>query len=523
MAEMSRKPQPKAHSSIGDLVLEEWVTDLIAHGEENRRHPPNYFTSDPSALITTSFAHSFTLGTGNQIFTSIIPAIEAAESEVLIVTCFWARSASLDQLCTALRRLSGKALRRGGSRIRVSICFSSRSLWQKLFQTSSLDGHIYPPKSWSKTLSLPPCGDLGGLDLTVKSVFVRPFSVMHPKFVVVDRRRALLPSCNVSWENWFEGCIELSGPVVSQFVGFWEEFWDQGSNKPPISNGNSSGPARDALTLTESGTSAPPMTVNGYVDILTDSIGNSTAQDQLPTTAPAITAVSLNAKIPLPTVFLPSPHHLNPRFRPFPWQTAAPAPPTPLNTFILHLLYHAQTSIYIQTPNLTSPPILSALLAALRCGIDVHIVTNARLMLLEQLGTAGTTTARCVRKLIKRYRAIAAPPLTAYSLERALPAPGRLRIEYFQPLPTSTSSTSGSRADEEQEPVQSHLKLTIVDQDVTVLGSGNMDRASWYTSQELGVAFFSAELAGRVRGAVEGALRGRKRGVFGDGEGEGRG
>jgi len=46
------------------------------------------------------------------------------------------------------------------------------------------------------------------------------------------------------------------------------------------------------------------------------------------------------------------------------------------------------------------------------------------------------------------------------------------------------------------------------------LGSGNMDRPSWYTSQELGVAFYSDELCQRIRTTVDGALRGRKRLVF---------
>lgn len=48
------------------------------------------------------------------------------------------------------------------------------------------------------------------------------------------------------------------------------------------------------------------------------------------------------------------------------------------------------------------------------------------------------------------------------------------------------------------EPVKSHLKLTVVDDEVTVLGSGNMDRASWFTSQELGVALLSREIAESV-------------------------
>lgn len=78
---------------------------------------------------------------------------------------------------------------------------------QKLFQTSSLNGKIYPPEAWVG-LGLPAPGDLGGLELEVKSVFVRPFSVMHPKFILVNRTLAFIPSCNVS-------CKSLGKLVIS--------------------------------------------------------------------------------------------------------------------------------------------------------------------------------------------------------------------------------------------------------------------------------------------------------------------
>ncbi|KAL2031854.1 hypothetical protein VTO58DRAFT_107205 [Aureobasidium pullulans] len=95
----------------------------------------------------------------------------------------------------------------------------------------------------------------------------------------------------------------------------------------------------------------------------------------------------------IPTIFLPSPHNRNPSFR-LPWQTSAPPPPTPLNTFFLRSLASAETEIYIQTPNLTAPPVLTAILRTLHRGINIHIVTSEKLMILEQLVTAGTTTSR---------------------------------------------------------------------------------------------------------------------------------
>jgi phosphatidylserine/phosphatidylglycerophosphate/cardiolipin synthase-like enzyme len=59
------------------------------------------------------------------------------------------------------------------------------------------------------------------------------------------------------------------------------------------------------------------------------------------------------------------------------------------------------------------------------------------------------------------------------------------------------------------EPAKSHLKWTVVDDEATVLGSGNMDRASWFTSQELGVALLSKEKAENVRECVLSVLKDR--------------
>jgi phosphatidylserine/phosphatidylglycerophosphate/cardiolipin synthase-like enzyme len=64
------------------------------------------------------------------------------------------------------------------------------------------------------------------------------------------------------------------------------------------------------------------------------------------------------------------------------------------------------------------------------------------------------------------------------------------------------------------EPVQSHFKLTIIDGEVAVFGSGNLDRASWFTSQELGVAFFGREFVGKVEEGLEVAMMGRRKTFF---------
>ena len=53
---------------------------------------------------------------------------------------------------------------------------------------------------------------------------------------------------------------------------------------------------------------------------------------------------------------------------------------------------------------------------------------------------------------------------------------------------------------------RTHIKCSTIDDRVVVLGSGNMDRASWYTSQELGVAIEGEEVVNAAWKAIEGSF-----------------
>lgn len=467
-------------------ITREWLLNLSASAARNSLDEPRYWASDQKILSASASIHDFSLGTGESIYANaILPAIEAAEREVLLITCFWARSKTLYAVNDALLKLSAKG-QQSGRKIRVRIYFSSSSLTQKLFHPQTLQGRMWDAATWKMKLGLPAADEIPGVDLQVKSIFLLPFSVMHPKFVIVDRTKVLLPSCNVSWEDWFEGSVTLSGEIVSQFVTFWRQFWA------------TEGDAR----------------LEWHNDAIRDAGPSSAKQGPQPLSSRALNLAEISA------LFLPSPHHRNPRFAFLPWQPCPPTPVTPLNTFLLRAISNAQKSIYIQTPNLTAPPILSALLAALRRGVDLTVVTSEELMVLEQLVTAGTTTARCMRKLVKLYKRsgrraskVGADDDPAL-LETGHPGVGHLAISYYAPQSSRTQQSRLSDRATPPEPVQSHLKLSIVDDEWTVLGSGNLDRASVFTSQELGVAFYSRDFAATVREEVDGAMEGRKKVLF---------
>lgn len=442
---------------------------------------------------------TFTLGTGASIYTQkLLPAIAQAQHEIILVTCFWAPSKTLTALSNALEQLARQREAQQTARpLRVRICFSSRSILQKLSHTSSPDGYVYPRSAWSSRLGLPAPEVLaaGNVDLEVKSLFFLPFSVMHPKFLIVDRRRAFVPSCNVSWEAWLEGCLELSRRTprddpVDGLLEFYRTVWDKeldlSASLPPL-------PEQDIRRETVTG---------GHAEETVKSPADTTAR-------------LLDVEVPAAAVeWLPGWHRRNPSFCFLPWKFPS-APDTPLNTTILRLFDEAIRDIYIQTPNLTSPPVLSAIDRALARGVDVTIMTSRRMMLLEQIVTAGTTTGWCIRGLAKRYRRLCDKARNqeqttpgggdAVDLEAQTFAPGALRMSYFR---------SGADSTSDEEPVHSHLKLSIFDGQHTVLGSGNMDRASWFTSQELGVLVRSAGFAATIKKTVDEVLDGRLDPVF---------
>lgn len=457
--------------------IEAWKQKLKSCRGEQLNDFPNYHLSDVDALVTTSRPRTIGVGTGESIFrTALLPAILSAKREVILVMCFWADSPTLQALAETLdqlvkRRLEAQVTGRGAEdELRIRICFSSRSLLQKLFHTWSRDGHVYPPSEWPK-LGLPDQKTLvgAGIQLHVKSLFFLPFSIMHPKFLIVDRQRAWMPSCNVSWEKWFETCVEFDGEAVAALVRFYESVWE----RKGLDGAGSDSSGGHQLSTVQSADEP------------------SGTETSLPVAAemPASAWKPFGDARTYPTLVLPSSHHVNPRFRFLPFLKPSPPPTTPLNAALLTLFTNAQHDIVMLTPNVTTRAVISSLLSALRRGVNVHICTNRSMMPIEQLVTAGTMTEWTLRSLIKKYNHMCDEhPLGKKPRQRSLPdleashvRPGHLEIMYYRP-----------RLDrrDPDEPVLSHMKMTLVDGQYLVLGSGNMDRASWFTSQELGILFY---------------------------------
>src|SRR5271168_2313460 len=86
--------------------VDNWLEILKSHTTINRYDDPNYFASTPHTLITTSKPIKFSVGTGCEIFQDVLTACASANHEVIIVSCFWAKSESQQSIYSLLRRLS---------------------------------------------------------------------------------------------------------------------------------------------------------------------------------------------------------------------------------------------------------------------------------------------------------------------------------------------------------------------------------------------------------------------------------
>ena len=438
-----------------------WKELIRSRQNEHLNDFPAYTWTNVDSLVTSSTPTALYIGTGHSIYQqALLPAICSAKHSIHLVTCFWAESPTCKSIREALSELA--ASRSGQTNLptlHITIGFSSHGLLQKLFHTSSRSGHIYPPSEW-ESLGLPDQATLksGSIEMTVKTLFFTPLSVMHPKYLIVDDATAWIPSCNVSWERWFEGCVELHGGAVQALLTFHGRVWGLGS--------------RGAVTDRDNGQQVPGQLATGRTDTGSDANDMSATQ-----------STKISAAEPVPTILLPSSHHRNPAFRWLRFFGTSKPPMTPLNAALLALFGNAKRKITLVTPNLTAKPVINAILAAISRGVSVEIRTNGGLMVLEQLVTAGTTTNWSVKRLVKKYNKLAQEmhAYVATDVEAQSQEAGKLDIFYYQQL--------ARRADKEDEPVVSHFKMTMVDEEYLVLGSGNMDRASWWTSQELGILF----------------------------------
>ncbi|CAF0982708.1 unnamed protein product [Adineta ricciae] len=145
-----------------------------------------------------------------------------AQKEVLLATNFWEKSASVNVIGKALRELS----KRAGNDNRYVIVKLMIDHPTKENITSA--HHILPPNKWSH-YDIPSPEEIPNISLQVNNYHRIVMGTFHAKFMIVDRRIALLNSNNIQDRPNLEMMSHFEGDVVNSFydtflISWWVPF-----------------------------------------------------------------------------------------------------------------------------------------------------------------------------------------------------------------------------------------------------------------------------------------------------------
>ncbi|KAI9712823.1 MAG: hypothetical protein M1820_001445 [Bogoriella megaspora] len=447
--------------------------------------------------------------------------IARAEREVFLATNYWIDSDASRFITDGLRELSRRAGERGEKAI-VKLMYDRGNLKQLW------DNHQKVPKDdyMGKMVRLPGPDEIPNVDMEVVNYHRPALGTFHSKFMVVDRKIAVVSSNNIQKNDNLEMMVHVEGPIVDSFyetaIISWGNSFDPPlpSHKTPAAEGGLPTFQQDSFqslhepSIPESGNarSLAQITVDGQREALSEHLPgdphydediagevhrmqsvlsvrdgedvmevisrhlNQNTHDNRKATAP-----------PPPAGHEPTPYIPHPVHKPFPMAMVNRKPfgapnhssvYNPQNAAWLSLVANAKSTIFIQTPDLNAEPLLPAILAAVRRGITVtYYVCLGYNDAGELLPMQGGHNEGVAHKL---YQQLAEPE------EKE-----RLNVHYYvaadQNIPIHNSFKSRS----------CHIKILIADSSVGVLGNGNQDTQSWYHSQEVNLMVDSVEVCRR--------------------------
>lgn len=473
--------------------------------------------------------------------------IVRARKEVLFATCSWSPSDAQELVSDALKELSRRAGERG-EKIVVKVIYDKASAKQFKDSHQKLKTDVYS----GEKIKLPTPEEVPHLDMEVASLHKPLLGTLHAKFMVVDRQIGIAESNNMEDNANMEMMTHLEGPIVDSLYDCFLHTWDEAMN-PPLPTHNS--PAHlGGLDSTSNG-SAPifPQTdtpiyptepdtrsqhhiaANGleaatrlnlpthnpgdphYDNTLADEITRIQSTYSPHNNETRVEAINRHLNTTSKSSAKPTGPEpdLNFTFTPYISHTGPPVPMAlvsrrpygppnnsdvfvPQNEAFLSLIRNARSAIFIQTPDLNATPLLPAMTAALKRGVEITYYVclgynDAGEMMPGQGGTNETFAS-------KLYSHLPTPE------ERS-----RLHVHWYV-------------AKDQNRPIHHsfkqracHVKLLIADGEVGIQGSGNQDTQSWCHSQEINVMVDSRQICAEWRDAIE---RNQNTRVFGKGSQE---
>lgn len=375
-------------------------------------------------------------------------------------------------------------------------------------------------------MALPKPEDLPNIDLEVINFHKPLLGTLHAKFVVVDRKIALLQSNNMEDNDNMEMMAQVEGPIVDSIYDTALITWGSAfhsqlpSSSTLATQGGLSAQTQEPLfTDRGSGREQSQVVSDGQEAHLVEHMPGNPHYD--PDLASEITRIQ--------SVYSPRPHETllqaanrrlnvasakNPvkpsgpeispgsEFTPYiasstplPFPIALVSRPpfgypnnsdlsVPQNAAWLSCIQNAKHSIFIQTPNLNASPLTSALKSALQRGVDItYYVCLGYNDAGEIMPGQGGTNEMFASDLVST--------LTDPSERK------NLHIGYYVAKDQSHPIHHTFRAR------SCHIKLLIADNHIGIMGSGNQDTQSWCHSQEINIMIDSPEVCANWREGIE--------------------
>lgn len=349
---------------------------------------------------------------------------------------------------------------------------------------------------------------------------------LHAKFMVVDRKLAVIESNNTEDNTNMEMMTHLEGPIVDSIYDTALITWGNAfspslpsSSNPATAGGLNTvdqpkeslfmdrGGAREQHQVVMDGQAAQlPELMPGEPHYDSDMAGEITRMQSAYSPKPnesRLQATNRQLNIACPKPFEPTAPEIldGEEFTPYiPISTPSPIPiaivsrppyghPNNSNVFVpqneawLSCIRNAQKSIFIQTPDLNATPLHAACIAALKRGVEITYYVCLGYNDAGEImpGQGGTNE------------------MFAGNLVDALSEPERklLHVCYYvgkdQDHPIHHNFKARS----------CHVKLLIADGHIGIQGSGNQDTQSWYHSQEINVMIDSEEVCRKWREVIE--------------------
>ncbi|EPS36436.1 hypothetical protein H072_9996 [Dactylellina haptotyla CBS 200.50] len=383
--------------------------------------------------------------------------IVKARLDIIIFSNFWKNSYASRRIGEALKELSNQIEEDGRSPVVVKILFDRGSLQHFVSSRVRVE-----EAEWI-TLGLPPSKQMRNIQLEIINYHNFPLGTLHSKFMVIDRQVAVLNSCNIQDNSNLEMMCQFDGPIIESLYEHAIITWGDGLNPtlPSLSARRGSLPSQ---IQDWQHVDTPPMETQGIGltmvelnKILNKSMGQKTAQEGVDDLMERpFCAYNFHTKKQFPIALVNRAPHSAP---------GNPSLDAPQNIAWLSGIKFAEAKIFIQTPDLNAPPVVTALIEAIKRGVEVSLVlcmgyNDLGEMLPLQGGHNEIVVVRMKqqlneeeKKLFKVYWYV------GRDLDRPIHATKQIRT--------------------------CHIKLMIVDERIGIQGSGNQDSQSWFHSQEI--------------------------------------